>query len=108
MKNIKTLWQLLQNIVEEEWRYYSLFEFLTNSTEEDRKQAEIKLDEANINQFYDFMDSYSFVSEDEVNAAVCEYYEKSMDRPISMGEYWDLSEAAERYINEKWLIFNND
>lgn len=108
MENVKTLGTMLQNIVEEDWKYYSLFEFLTDGTEEDRKLYKDKLVDADTNQFFEFMDTYNFVSESEVYMAVCEYYEKTMDRPAYMWEMWDLSENADYYMEERNLNFDDD
>jgi hypothetical protein len=43
-----------------------------------------KLVDADTNQFFEFMDTYNFVSESEVYMAVCEYFEKTMDRQAYM------------------------
>ena len=108
MENVKTLGTMLQNIVEEDWKFYSLFEFLTDSTEEDRKKYMDKLVDADNKQFFEFMDTYNFVSESEVNMAVSEYFEKTMNRDLSMWEMWDISENAEYYISERNLNFDDD
>ena len=70
----KPLYHLGEN---EFHQYFSL-------TDEDRKIVQDKLVDADYKQFYEFMDSYSFVNKDEVYMAVCEYYEFVMNRPISM------------------------
>lgn len=108
MENYKTLGQMLQEIVENEDKWYSLFEFLLESTDEDRKIVQDKLVDADYKQFYEFMDSYSFVNKDEVYMAVCEYYEFVMNRPISMWECGDLYEVVDDYIAERGLKFEND
>ena len=108
MENYKTLGQMLQEIVENEDKWYSLFEFLLESTDEDRKIVQDKLVDADYKQFYEFMDSYSFVNKNEVYMAVCEYYEFVMNRPISMWECGDLYEVADDYIRERGLKFEND
>lgn len=105
---LRTLWQLLQDVVEEDDNYYSLIEFLLDSTEEDRKRIEQKLAEADQKQFLDYMNGYTFVNRDEVYCAVSEYYETVMDRPLSMGECGDMSEIADGYIADKGLKFEND
>lgn len=107
-ENLKTLWQMLQEIVENEEKWYSLHEFLLESTDEDRKIIQDKLVDMDYKQFYEFMDSYTFVNETEVECAVNEYYEFVMDRPTSMWEMWDLSEVAYDYIREKNLRFDED
>jgi hypothetical protein len=106
--DLKTLGTMLQNIVEEDWKFYSLFEFLTGSTEEDRKKYMDKLVDADRKQFFEFMDWYTFVNETEVNTAVSEYFEKTMDRDLSMWEMWDISENAEYYMRERNLNFDED
>ena len=108
MENVKTLGTMLQNIIEEDWKFYSLFEFLTDSTAEDRKLYKDKLVDADTNQFFEFMDTYNFVSESEVYMAVCEYFEKTMDRQTYMWELWDLSENADYYIRERNLNFDDE
>lgn len=108
MENYKTLGQMLQEIVENEEKWYSLHEFLLDSTDEDRKTVQDKLVDADYKQFYEFMDSYSFVNKNEVYMAVCEYYEFVMNRPISMWECGDLYEVADDYIRERGLKFEND
>ena len=105
---LKTLGTMLQNIVENEEKRFSLHEFLLESTEEDRKEIEKKLTEEDSKQFYEFMDWYTFVNETEVYMAVCEYYEKTMDRPMSMWECGDMSEVADDYIRERWLAVDDD
>ena len=108
MENYKTLGQMLQNIVEEEWKWYSLFEFLLESTDEDRKIVQDKLVDADYKQFYEFMDAYSFANKSEIEMAVCEYYEYIMDRPVSMWEMWDLYDIADDYMSSRNLKFDDD
>ena len=105
---LKTLWQLLQQVVEEDDNWYSLIEFLLDSTEEDRRRIEQKLAEADQKQFLEHMDMYSFVNKDEVYMAVSEYYEHVMDRPLCMGECSDMYEIADGYIADKGLKFEDD
>lgn len=106
--DIKTLWELLQDIVEKEEKWYSLHDFLLNSTEEDRKRIEEKLTDEDSKQFFDYMDIYTFVNKDEVYMACCEYYEKSMNRSISMWECWEMYELADYYMQEKNLNFEDE
>ena len=108
MQNLKTLWQLLQEVVEKEEKRFSLHDFLLESTEEDRKNIETKLTDADTKQFFEFMDWYTFVNRDEVYSAVCEYYEFTMDRSASMWECLDLRESADYYIDEKNLNFDEE
>lgn len=58
--------------------------------------------------FYEYMDWFDFVNETEVYMACSEYYEKVMDRAISMGECGDISEVADDYIREKNLDFDGE
>lgn len=107
MEDIKTLWQMLQNIVEKEEKRYSLFDFLVKSTDEERKGINDKLMDEDRKQFFEFMDTYTFVNGDEVYMACCQYYEKTIDRGISMWECGDMSEVADDYIRERWLNFDD-
>lgn len=106
--DLKTLGTMLQNIVEEDWKFFNLFGFLKDSTEEDRKKYMDKLIDADSKQFFEYMDWYTFVNEEEVYCAVSEYYEKTMDRELSMWEMWDISENAEYYMRERNLNFDED
>jgi len=108
MENYKTLGQMLQEIVENEDKWYSLFEFLLESTDEDRKIVQDKLVDADYKQFYEFMDWFHFVNSQEVYSAVCEYYEYVMDRPLSMGECPDMYDIADDYITNKNLSLDED
>lgn len=108
MQNLKTLWQLLQEVVEKEEKRFSLHDFLLESTEEDRKSIETKLTDADSKQFFEFMDWYTFVNKDEVYSAVCEYYEFTMERSASIWECLDLRESADYYIDEKNLNFDEE
>lgn len=107
--DIKTLWELLQEVIEkDDDKWYSIHEFLLESTEEDRKRIEEKLTDEDSKQFFDYMDWYNFINRDEVYTACCEYYEKSMNRSICMWECWDMYEVADYYISERWLNFDED
>ena len=106
MENIKTLWQLLQEIVEKEEKRFSLHDFLTDASNEERKDIEAKLTDADAKQFFEFMDGYNFVNRDEVYLATVEYYEKSMERAASIWECMDLRESVDYYIDEKNLQFD--
>lgn len=108
MENTKTLWQLLQNVVENEEKRFSLYEFLKEATKEERKEIANKLVDADRKQFFEYMDGFDFVNETEVYMACSEYYEKTMDRAISMWECGDISEVADDYIREKNLTFDED
>ena len=107
--DIKTLWELLQEVIEnDDDKWYSIHEFLLESTEEDRKRIEEKLTDEDSKQFFEYMDGYNFVNSDEVYMAVSEYTEKVMNRPLSMGEMWDMSEIADYYMSERWLEFDEE
>lgn len=108
METIKTLWQLLQEVVEKENKRFSLYEFLEDATKEEKREIKNKLVDADNKQFYEYMDGFSFVNETEVYMACSEYYEKVMDRAISMWECGDISEVADDYIREKNLNFDED
>lgn len=105
--DLKTLGTMLQEIVENEEKWYSLHEFLLESTDEDRKRVQDKLVDEDTKQFFEYMDGYTFVNEDEVYMAVCEYYEKTMNRALSMWEMWDMSENADYYMRERNLNFED-
>ena len=108
MQELKTLGTMLQNIVENEEKRFSLHEFLLESTEEDRKEIKNKLIDEDRKQFFEYMDWYTFVNESEINMAVCEYVEHVNDRPLSMWEMGDISEIADDYIREKNLTLDDD
>lgn len=109
MENVKTLWELLQEVVEkDDDKWYSLHEFLLEAKKSDLKRIEKKLTEADEKQFHEYMDGFDFVSENEVEMAVCEYFEKTMNRPLCMWEMWDMSEIAEDYMRGKNLEFDEE
>ncbi len=109
MENVKTLWELLQEVVENDNdKWYSLHEFLLYSKDEDRKRIEKKLTEADEKQFYEYMDWFHFVNEDEVSMACQQYFEATMNRAISIWECVDLDEVADDYIRNKWLKFDEE
>ena len=108
MQELKTLGTMLQNIVENEEKRFSLYEFLEEATEEDRKEIKNKLIDEDRKQFFEYMDGFTFVDRTEVYMAVCEYYEETMDRPISMWECGDMQEVADDYIREKNLKLDDD
>ena len=108
MENLKTLWQLLQEVVEEQDYYYSLHEFLLESTEEERKEIEKKLVDADVKQFNEFMDGFNFVNKTEIEMAVVEYFEKVSNRPACMGEMGDLYDVAEDYIRDRKIELDDD
>lgn len=103
INELKTLWQMLQEVVEDQDYYYSLHEFLLESTEEERKEVEKELTNRDYKQFYEYMDSFRFVNKAEINMAVNEYLEYVNNRPLCMGEMGDVSEVVDDYINTRWL-----
>lgn len=108
IEGVKTLWELLQDLIEKEDKWYSLHEFLLEANEYERKDIEHKLAEADYKQFYEFMDAYSFVSKDEILMACQNYREATMNRAISMWECMDLYEVADDYVQERNLKFDED
>lgn len=109
MENIKTLWELLQEIVEnDDDKWYSLHEFLLEAKKSDLKRIEEKLTEADEKQFHEYMDWFNFVSENEVEMAVCEYVEHVNQRPLCMWEMWDMYDIAEDYMRDRNLNFEED
>lgn len=110
MENVKTLWELLQEIVENQAddRYFSLYDFLDEENHFWKEDIKKKLEEAEQKQFFEYMDGYHFVNSDEVYMAVCEYTEKVMNRPLCMWEMWDMSEIADYYMEERNLNFDDD
>lgn len=105
---IKTLWELLQEIVEETDNWYSLHEFLLEASEEERKEIESRLTDADYKQFYEYMDWFTFVNEDEVHLACSQYFEATMNRAISMWESMDLYDAADDYMEKRNLNFDEE
>ena len=108
MENIKTLWELLQEVVEKEEKRFSLYEFLEDATKEEKREVKNKLVDADYKQFYEYMDGFNFVNENEVYMACSEYYEKTMNRPLCMWEMWDMRDVAEDYIRERKLKFEEE
>ena len=108
MEDVKTLWQLLQEVVEKEDKYYSLYDFITEENSNRRKDIRQKLERADNKQFYEYMDAFHFVNSDEIYMAVSEYYEKVMNRPLCMWECGDMYEIAEDYMRERNLNFDEE
>ena len=106
MENVKTLGELLQDVVEKEDRYSSLYDFLDEDNHIIRRDIKDKLEKAEHKQFFEYMDGYDFVNSDEVYMAVCEYWEYVNQRPLSMWECGDMSEVADDYIRNKNLNFD--
>lgn len=110
METIKTLWQLLQEVVENQAddRYFSLYDFIDEENHFWREDIKKKLEKAEQKQFFEYMDWFNFVNQTEVYMAVCEYTEKVMNRPLCMWELGDMSEVADYYISEKNLKLDDD
>lgn len=109
MENLKTLWELLQLVVEQDDdRWYSLHEFLLEAKKSDLKRIEEKLTDADQKQFYEYMDGFTFVNKTEVEMAVCKYVEHINQRPLCMWEMWDLREIVEYYMRERNLEFDDE
>ena len=109
MENFKTLWELLQLVVEQDDdRWYSLHEFLLEAKKEDLKRIEKKLTEADQKQFYEYMDGYTFVNETEINMAVNEYLEFVNNRPLDMWEMLDMWEIVDDYIRNRNIKLDDD
>ena len=101
MENIKTLWQLFQEIIENDGdRRYSIHEFLLYSNEEDRKRVENELANKDAEQMQAYLWWFNFVNKKEVYLAACEYIEHVNQRPLCMWEMWDIWDAVEDYISE--------
>lgn len=109
MENLKTLWELLQLVVEQDGdKWYSLHEFLLEAKKSDLKRIEEKLTEADQKQFYEYMDWFNFVNKTEVEMAVNDYVEYINQRPLCMWELGDLREIAECYMDERNLEFDEE
>ena len=103
LTELKTLCQFLQEIVSED--YYSLHEFLLDSTEEYRKEVEHELTDRDYKQYYKYLDSLNFENQDQVEAAICQYVEYVNQQPLWMWEMGDISDMAEDYIEQRKLPF---
>lgn len=105
LEELKTHWQMLQEIIHE--YYYSLHEFLLDSTEEDRKETEQKITDMDYKQYYEYLDSITFENKDQLESEICKYCEYVNQQQLGMGEMLDISDMAEDYIREKGLPFND-
>lgn len=108
MENVKSLWEMLQEIVEKEEKRFSLHEFLLESTDEERKEIEDKLVDYDFKQFYEYMDGFTFVNRSEVNMAICDYMEKINARPLCIWEMVDVWELADEYIDNRKLKLEDE
>lgn len=103
---LKTSGEMLLDIIHES--YYSLHEFLLDSTEEDRKKAENELTDRDYKQYCQYLDVLKFENKDQLEKAICEYCEYVNQQQLGMGEMWDISDMAEDYAREKKLAFYED
>ena len=108
MENLKTLGTLLQEVVEKEEKRYSLYEFLVDSTSEERKEIQKKLVDSDYKQFYEYMDGYTFVNETEIRMAANEYLEFVNNRPLDMWEMMDMWETVDDYITTRNIQLDDD
>jgi len=106
LEELKTMGQILQEIVNED--YYSLHEFLLESTEEERKRVEKEMTDKDYKQYYEYLDSFNFENKDQLEAKICEYIEYVNQQPLGMGEMWDISDMADDYARERKLPFYED
>jgi len=106
LEELKTMWQILQEIVNED--YYSLHEFLLDSTEEERKRVEKEMTDRDCKQYYEYLDSITFENRDHLESEICKYCEYVNQQPLGMWEMLDISEMAEDYARERKLPFYED
>ena len=106
LEELKTMWQILQEIVNED--YYSLHEFLLDSTEEERKRIEKEMTDRDCKQYYEYLDSITFEDRDQLESEICKYCEYVNQQPLGMWEMGDISEMAEDYARERKLPFHEE
>ena len=106
LEELKTLGQMLQEIVNKD--YYSLHEFLLDSTEGYRKETEYKLVDMDYKQYYKYMDSLKFENREQLETEICKYLEYVNQQDIGMWEMMDISDMADEYIEYMWFPFNDD
>lgn len=106
LEELKTLWQILQDLVNED--YYSIHDFLMYASEEDKKQLDYKLVDIDSKQYYKYLDSIKFEDKDQLETAICEYEEYTNQQPLGMGEMGDISDMADDYARERKLPFYED
>lgn len=106
LEELKTHWQMLQEIIHED--FYSLHDFLLDSTEENRKETEKKLTDRDCKQYYEYLDSIKFEDRDQLESEICKYCEYVNQQPLGMGEMGDISDMAEDYARERKLPFYED
>lgn len=59
-----------------------------------------------IEKLYEYLDWYDFVSEEEINMAVCEFIEQNSGEPLSYYDCACATELAEQYIKDSDLHFD--
>ena len=106
LEELKTMGQILQEIVNED--YYSLHEFLLDSTEEERKRIEKEMTDRDCKQYYEYLDSIKFENKDQLEREICMYCEYVNQQPLGMGEMLDISDMADDYARERKLPFYED
>lgn len=65
--------------------------------------------EEKLKELYEYLDWYSFVNYDEVEACVNDFFVENYE--IFEPSFWDLfyyHELAIRYISDRWLEFEED
>lgn len=106
LKELKTLWQMFQDLVNED--YYSIHDFLMYASEEDKKQLDYKLVDIDSKQYYKYLDSFTFKNKDQLEEKICEYVEYTNRQSLGIGEMGDISEMADDYARERKLPFYED
>lgn len=101
LKELKTLWQMLQELVNRD--YYSLHDFLIYATEQQKKDIDLELVDIDQKQYYKYLDSKKFKNKDELETAICEYVEYTNQQELGMWEMLDISDMADDYIKLKKL-----
>ena len=104
MKNIKTLWQIFLDALNEVEKYSSIYDFLN---EVDEKISERVMD-INQRQFEKYMWEFDFKSHDEVVRAIIKYHEHTMQRDISMGEMWDIEDWSDDYMSSHRILWEHE
>lgn len=106
MENIKTLWELLQEIANE--NYYSINDFILYSTEEDRKRIQHELVDKDREQFYKHLNNKEFNNKEELEAEIVKYIEFVEQKSLSIWDFGDIGDIVDDYIKERGLNFNED
>jgi len=66
------------------------------------------MEEFDIELLYKYLDQYSFVNEDEVNAAVIDYFRDELEEKITWQAVLDACYFAGQYIQQKKLWFEEE